>query len=210
MRRAAATGCCVNRQPLKRARDLLGVLRVTRVRARRPRAREGRARPSAGATSTTPWWPSHPRYDALRGEVDKVLKQRNALLKGAGGRLDESAAFTLDVWDAKLAESGGALAAARRDLLDRLAPVLSADLRRGGPRPGRGHGRATSAEWAADGLAAALGGGPAGRRAPRRVHGRARTATTSTCASAACPPAPTPRRASSGRWPSRCGWPPTT
>ena len=56
----------VNRQPLKQARDLLGVLRVTRVLARRPRAGEGRARPSAGATSTTPSWPSHPRYDALR------------------------------------------------------------------------------------------------------------------------------------------------
>ena len=51
---------------------------------------------------------SHPRYDALRSDVDKILKQRNALLKGSGGRLDESAAFTLDVWDAKLAESGGA------------------------------------------------------------------------------------------------------
>ena len=43
--------------------------------------------------------------EQLRTQVDKVLKQRNALLKGAGGRLDESAGFTLDVWDAKLVES---------------------------------------------------------------------------------------------------------
>ncbi|MDD9369196.1 MAG: hypothetical protein PV358_03705, partial [Acidimicrobiales bacterium] len=63
--------------------------------------------------------------DALRSQVDKVLRQRNALLKQTGGRLDEGAAFTLDVWDAKLAEAGAALAAARVDLLDRMRPVLA-------------------------------------------------------------------------------------
>ena len=68
----------------------------------------------------------HPRNDVLRGEVERVIRQRNALLKQSGGRLDESGAFTLDVWDTKLAEAGTALAEARRGLLGRLGPVLGA------------------------------------------------------------------------------------
>ena len=100
---------------------------------------------------------SHPRYDALRTEVDKVLKQRNALLKGAAAASTTSAAFTLDVWDAKLVESGGALAdGPPRTCSTASLPVLGGDLRRRGPRPGRRRGRATSAEWAATGLAEAL------------------------------------------------------
>lgn len=114
----------VNRQPLKRARDLLGVLRVTVF------APDDLDLVKGGPAERRRYLDdalvaSHPRYDALRSDLDKVLKQRNALLKGAGGRLDESAAFTLDVWDAKLAEVGGALASARQNLLQRLVPVLS-------------------------------------------------------------------------------------
>jgi DNA replication and repair protein RecF len=144
----------VNRQPLKRARDLLGVLRVTVFSPDDLELIKGgpaeRRRYLDDALVA-----SHPRYDALRGEVDKVLKQRNALLKGAGGRLDESAAFTLDVWDAKLAESGGALASARQNLLDRLTPVLSAtyDAVASGPAEVRSR---YVAEWAGVGLAEAL------------------------------------------------------
>jgi DNA replication and repair protein RecF len=144
----------VNRQPLKRARDLLGVLRVTVFSPDDLELVKGgpaeRRRYLDDALVA-----SHPRYDALRAEVDKVLKQRNALLKGAGGRLDESAAFTLDVWDAKLAESGGQLASARRNLLGRLGPVLSAtyDAVAHGPA----EVRATyAAEWEGPGLAEAL------------------------------------------------------
>ena len=113
----------VNRQPLKKARDLLGVVRVSVFSPDDLELIKGgpaeRRRYLDDALVAT-----HPRYDALRTEVDKILKQRNALLKGAGGRLDDSAGFTLDVWDTKLAEAGGALAAARQELLGRLAPVL--------------------------------------------------------------------------------------
>ncbi len=144
----------VNRQPLKRARDLLGVLRVTvfapddlELVKGGPAARRRFLDDALVA--------SHPRFDALRSEVDKILKQRNALLKGAGGRLDDSAAFTLDVWDAKLVESGGALAAARQDLLARLEPVLGAtyDAVAQGPAAVQA---SYIAEWADAGLAAAL------------------------------------------------------
>jgi DNA replication and repair protein RecF len=153
----AATGrnrVLINRQPLKRARDLLGVLRVTVF------APDDLELVKGGPSERRRYLDdalvaSHPRYDALRSEVDKILKQRNALLKNAGGRLDESASFTLDVWDAKLAESGGALAAARQGLLERLAPVLSRTY------DAVAHGAADVtatyvAEWASAGLAEAL------------------------------------------------------
>ena len=32
------------------------------------------------------------KYDALRLELDRIVKQRNTLLKQAGGRLDDAAA----------------------------------------------------------------------------------------------------------------------
>jgi DNA replication and repair protein RecF len=144
----------VNRQPLKRARDLLGVLRVTVFAPDDLELVKGgpaeRRRFLDDALVA-----SHPRYDALRADVDKVLKQRNALLKNANGRLDESAAFTLDVWDAKLVEVGGRLAEARQHLLARLAPVLldTYDAVAHGPADVTA---TYEAEWAGVGLAEAL------------------------------------------------------
>ena len=41
------------------------------------------------------------------------------------GRLDDDAAFTLDVWDSKLAEVGDQLGALRADAIDRLAPLVT-------------------------------------------------------------------------------------
>jgi DNA replication and repair protein RecF len=115
----------INRQPLRRARDLLGSLRVSvftpdDLAIVKDGPGERRRFLDDALVSL------HPRNDALRTEVDKVLRQRNALLRQAGGRLDESTAFTLDVWDAKLAEAGAALAEARLDLLDRVRPELAA------------------------------------------------------------------------------------
>jgi DNA replication and repair protein RecF len=144
----------VNRQPLQRARDLLGVLRVTVFSPDDLELVKGgpaeRRRYLDDALVA-----SHPRYDALRAEVDKVLRQRNALLKGVGGRLDDAAATTLDVWDAKLAESGGALASARQNLLARLVPVLADtyDAVAHGPAE---IGATYVADWAGRGLADAL------------------------------------------------------
>ena len=70
----------------------------------------------------------HPRNESVRAKVDKVLKQRNALLKGVHGRLDNDAAFTLDVWDSKLAEAGDQLGALRADAVERLTPLVTAGL----------------------------------------------------------------------------------
>jgi len=59
-------------------------------------------------------------------DLDKVLRQRNALLKQTGGRLSGSVAATLDVWDERFAAVGERVASARCRLLDRLAPVVTA------------------------------------------------------------------------------------
>jgi DNA replication and repair protein RecF len=114
----------VNRQSLRRAGDLLGSLRVTvftpddlDIVKDGPGERRRFLDDALVAR--------HPRNDAIRAEVDKILRQRNALLRQTAGRLDEAAAFTLDVWDSKLAQAGEALATARIELVERLAPLLS-------------------------------------------------------------------------------------
>jgi DNA replication and repair protein RecF len=113
----------VNRQPLRRTRDLLGALQVTvfspddlELVKGGPAARRRYLDDLLVAL--------HPRHDATQSEVDRVLKQRNALLKSAlgRGRPDPDVGRTLDVWDAKLAEAGEALVAARRGLTEALQP----------------------------------------------------------------------------------------
>src|SRR5437763_17096346 len=80
-----------------------------------------------------------PRYAAVRADYDRVLKQRNALLKSAASarRQGGSALRTLDVWDAHLATAGAALLAGRHELVEALRPLLdkayTAVSRGGGP-----------------------------------------------------------------------------
>jgi len=119
----------INRQRVQRKRDLLGLMSVTvfspddleLVKGSPKERRDYLDQVLLGL---------HPRNDSVpvRAEVDKVLKQRNALLKGCRGRLDTDAAFTLDVWDAKLAESGAALCNARSDAVQRLGPLVTEGL----------------------------------------------------------------------------------
>ncbi|MFJ3922468.1 DNA replication/repair protein RecF [Streptomyces sp. NPDC090022] len=68
-----------------------------------------------------------PRMAAVRSDYERVLKQRNTLLKSAamarrhGGRsMDMS---TLDVWDQHLARAGAELLARRLDLIATLLPL---------------------------------------------------------------------------------------
>lgn len=113
----------VNRQRLQRARDLLGHLRVSVFAPDDLRLVKGGPAERRGYLDDA-LVGLHPRHDALRGDLERILRQRNALLRQAGGRLDEGAAFTLDVWDTKLAEAGEAMAVARSELIERLLPVL--------------------------------------------------------------------------------------
>jgi len=114
----------VNRQRLQRMSDLLGVVQVTVFSPDDLELVKG------GPALRRSWIDSvlvsrHPKYCALRSDLERVLKQRNALLRSAGGRLDTDAAFTLDVWDSKLAEVGSNLRSARMALLEEMAPRLA-------------------------------------------------------------------------------------
>ncbi len=58
-------------------------------------------------------------------DVDRILRQRAALLRQAGGRLTADVETTLEVWDDRLAAAGSAVAAARSALVDALRPVAA-------------------------------------------------------------------------------------
>ncbi|MTB89437.1 DNA replication/repair protein RecF [Aeromicrobium senzhongii] len=62
-----------------------------------------------------------PRLAGVKADYDRVLRQRNTLLKTAGRRSNVEIS-TLDIWDENLARTGGQLIAARLALLDALAP----------------------------------------------------------------------------------------
>jgi DNA replication and repair protein RecF len=79
-----------------------------------------------------------PRYAAVHADFERVLKQRNALLKTAGhARRTGSSLGTLDVWDSHLATAGAAVLAGRHELVDALRPLVdksyAAVSRGGGP-----------------------------------------------------------------------------
>jgi DNA replication and repair protein RecF len=67
-----------------------------------------------------------PRHSATRTDYDRVLKQRNALLKSArAGKFTPAHEATLDVWDQHMARAGAELLHARLELVERLRPHLA-------------------------------------------------------------------------------------
>jgi DNA replication and repair protein RecF len=144
----------VNRQRLQRARDLLGALRVTVFSPDDLELVKGG--PANRRQFVDDLLVSlHPRNDALRGEYERVVRQRNALLKQSGGRVTPEIETTLVVWDTKLVEAGEALARARQQALDELAPTV----RQAYDDVARAPAEVTltyDAPWRAEGLAAAL------------------------------------------------------
>ena len=113
----------VNRQKLGRVRDLLGVMRVTVfspddlvVVKEGPGGRRRFLDDVLVALAL--------KYDALRLELDRIVKQRNMLLKQVSGRLSDETAMTLDVWDSKMAEVGDQFGHARAVLVARLTPLV--------------------------------------------------------------------------------------
>lgn len=114
----------VNRQKLSRTRDLLGVMRVSVfapddlvIVKGGPGDRRRFLDDALVALRTS--------YDATRLEIDRVVRQRNTLLKQAGGRLTDEVALTLDVWDAQFAELGDQLGYARATLVARCQPMVA-------------------------------------------------------------------------------------
>ncbi len=112
----------LNRHPLQRTRDLLGLMRVTvfapddlQLVKGGPAGRRDYLDDLLVAIS--------PRYEAARADYERVLKQRNALLRG--GLRGEDAVGTLDVFDLQLAGAGAELARGRVKMLDRLVPAVA-------------------------------------------------------------------------------------
>ncbi len=114
----------VNRQRLQRSRDLLGALRVTVF------APGDLALVKDGPAIRRDFLDDlivalDPRADGVLSDLDRIIKQRNALLRQAKGRLDDPASATLDVWDAKLGAAGAHLTVRRENLLVAIMPLVA-------------------------------------------------------------------------------------
>jgi DNA replication and repair protein RecF len=153
--RSGATRAVVRVSVVRDARPVLLELEIASGRANRARVNRGvvpRARDVLGTLRTVTFAPEDlalvkgdpgerrrflddllvaraPRLAGVRADVDRVLKQRNALLKSAGGSARAARGHldvtTLDVWDAHLARCGAELVHARLDLVAALQPRLA-------------------------------------------------------------------------------------
>ncbi len=134
----------LGRSPVARPRDVLGTLRTVLF------APEDLALVKADPEQRRRFLDDllvarQPRWAGVRSDYDKIVRQRNALLRSAAGplragrgRRDErrrtdpheeasiSALHTLDVWDEHLATVGSQLLYARLRLLRDLRPLISA------------------------------------------------------------------------------------
>jgi DNA replication and repair protein RecF len=119
----------VNRAPVARPRDVLGILRTVLF------APEDLALVRGDPAERRRFLDDllvlrRPRFAAVRADYDRVLKQRSALLKTARNGIRSAAGEdlrTLDVWDGHLARHGAALLAGRLELVDGIAgPAVEA------------------------------------------------------------------------------------
>jgi len=138
----------VNGHPLARTRDRLDLLRVTIF------APDDLALVKGGPAARREYLDDllvvlAPRYEAARADYDKVLRHRNALLKG--GARGPDAATTLDVFDDQLARAGAELVRGRLRLVDRLAPEVGTAYEHLAGRAAVIEGR-YEADWAPEGV----------------------------------------------------------
>jgi len=116
----------INRAPLTRARDLLGVLRAVLFAPEDLALVRGDPAERRRFTDDVLIMRA-PRMAGVRADFDRVLKQRNALLKTAGlARRGGGELATLDVWDEHLATAGAELVHARLALVAELRPHVAA------------------------------------------------------------------------------------
>ncbi len=121
----------LGRSPVARPRDVIGALRMVMF------APEDLALVAGDPAERRRYLDDllvqrQPRYAGVRADYDRVVKQRNALLRtaylarkvgGVGGRTSDLS--TLDVWDAHLARHGAELIGGRLDLCAGLAPHVA-------------------------------------------------------------------------------------
>ena len=115
----------LNRSPLRRARDLLGAVRTVVFSPEDLAVVKGDPsdrRRFLDDLLIARW----PRLAGVRSDYDRVLRQRNTLLRSLSGRSRSApageAAGTLDTWDSHLARAGSELLQARLQTLTELAP----------------------------------------------------------------------------------------
>ena len=118
----------VNKAPLPRARELLGLLRAVvfspddLALVKGDPADRRRFLDTLLVSRT-------PRLAGVKGDYDRVLKQRNTLLKTAGAARRAGGGATqlrtLDAWDEHLATTGAELVAARLSLVAELEPRVA-------------------------------------------------------------------------------------
>jgi DNA replication and repair protein RecF len=121
----------LNRAPLTRPRDILGVVRTVLF------APEDLALVKGDPGERRRFLDDllvamAPRYAAVRADYERVVKQRTALLKSAGPKggpkgnrqSREAVTATLDVWDAHLARTGAELLVAREHLVQAIRPHI--------------------------------------------------------------------------------------
>jgi DNA replication and repair protein RecF len=119
----------LNRSPVRRAREVLGALRMVLFA---PEDLElVRGDPSERRRYLDDLLVARqPRYAGVRADYDRVVKQRNALLRTAyltrkvGGSRGQDLS-TLAVWDQHLAQHGAELLAGRLELVTALAPHVT-------------------------------------------------------------------------------------
>jgi DNA replication and repair protein RecF len=121
----------INKSPLPRSRELIGMVRTVLF------SPEDLALVKGDPSDRRRFLDDllvlrAPRYAGVRSDYDRVLRQRNSLLKtagaarrgGGGGSRAESALSTLSVWDDHLARTGAELLAARLALVEELKPLV--------------------------------------------------------------------------------------
>jgi DNA replication and repair protein RecF len=116
----------VNRAPVSRARDALGIVRSVLFAPEDlalVRGDPGERRRFLDELLVSRW----PRFAGVRSDYERVVRQRSALLKTARGAGSRAELSTLDVWDGHLARHGAELLAGRLRLAAELAdPVRAA------------------------------------------------------------------------------------
>ncbi|MBX3087235.1 MAG: DNA replication/repair protein RecF [Cryobacterium sp.] len=68
----------------------------------------------------------NPRFSSVFADYDRVLRQRNSLLKSSRGRIPSGGESTLEIWDEKLISLGTEIILARIALIEQLQPEISA------------------------------------------------------------------------------------
>jgi DNA replication and repair protein RecF len=119
----------LNRSPLRQAREIIGLLRTvvfSPVDIAIVKGDPSERRRFIDELIVARW----PRLAGVRADYERVLRQRNTLLRSLSGRLRggsprADAEATLDVWDTHLARAGGELLEARLTTLADLAPHVS-------------------------------------------------------------------------------------